>query len=73
VENTREEFERLYPEAHDKLITHCLVFISSLGVSTGSCNEFCEFQKGEERQGARYLWLMFAYLIALDEEKEGLL
>lgn len=42
-------------------------FLRELGVKTGGCCEFKEFKPGEQRQGARYLWLMFAYEVALSE------
>jgi hypothetical protein len=42
-------------------------FLEELGVNTGDLFEFIEFDAGEERQGARYLWLMFAYQVALSE------
>lgn len=42
-------------------------FLYELGVDTGGCFEFFEFEPGEKRQGARYLWLMFAYEVALSE------
>ena len=45
------------------------VFIDSLGCSRRSLFEFNEFERGPERQGARYLWLKFAALVA---ESEGL-
>jgi hypothetical protein len=48
-------------------------FLHNLGVVAYSMSEFNEFEAGEQRQGARYLWLMFAYLVALDEEEQGLL
>ena len=42
-------------------------FLEELGVNTDGFYEFNEFDAGEERQGARYLWLMFAYQVALSE------
>jgi len=42
-------------------------FLEEFGVNTNSFCEFDEFVPGEERQGARYLWLMFAYQVALSE------
>ena len=42
-------------------------FLRQLGVNTGGYCEFKEFEPGEKRQGARYLWLMFAYEVALSE------
>ena len=38
-----------------------------LGVSTSSKIEFAEFKRGAERQGARYLWLHFAALVAEED------
>jgi hypothetical protein len=42
-------------------------FLEDLGVNGFSATEFRKFKRGEIRQGARYLWLMFAYQVALDE------
>lgn len=42
-------------------------FLHELGVNINGFYEFDEFVPGEERQGARYLWLMFAYEVALSE------
>lgn len=42
-------------------------FLYELGVNTAGRCEFKEFEPGEQRQGARYLWLMFAYEVALSE------
>jgi hypothetical protein len=39
-----------------------------LGVDCSSMDQFAEFKQGETRQGARYLWLDFARLVA---ESEG--
>ena len=47
----------------------CAEFLYDLGVSCMSTSEFDEFPEGRERQGARYLWLKFAALVA---ESEGL-
>lgn len=44
-----------------------LAFLESLGVETDSLFQFKEFRSGSERQGARYLWLDFARLVAEDE------
>lgn len=46
-------------------------FLCSLGVDCGSDKQFAGFGSHVDTQGARYLWLMFAYLVALDEEKAG--
>ena len=42
-------------------------FLQTLGVSLDSPSEFDEFPEGEIRQGARFLWLDFAALVAEDE------
>jgi hypothetical protein len=47
----------------------CHDFLVSLGVDCESIEQFDEFDPGMERQGARYLWLDFARLVA---EEEGL-
>ena len=39
-------------------------FLESLGVDVGGETEFDEFEFGEVRQGARFLWLDFAALYA---------
>lgn len=44
-------------------------FVESLGVDTGSFVEFLEFVAGPERQGARFLFLTFAAMVA---ESEGI-
>lgn len=45
-------------------------FLRELGVDCGCLGEFREFKPGAEQQGARYLWLMFAYLVAKEEESK---
>jgi hypothetical protein len=42
-------------------------FLETLGVDSCSSEQFEEFERGPERQGARYLWLDFARLVAEDE------
>lgn len=42
-------------------------FLASLGVDPDAGWLFDEFPEGEVRQGARYLWLMFAYEVAKSE------
>ena len=42
-------------------------FLESLGVDSESASAFLEFETGEQRQGARYLWLMFAHEVAKSE------
>ena len=44
-------------------------FISSLGLVNSCHQQFGEFEDDEQCQGARYLWLKFAALVA---EEEGL-
>lgn len=44
-------------------------FLADLGCPTASLSAFSDFANGPERQGARYLWLIFAAMIA---EEEGL-
>ena len=44
-------------------------FVKNMGVCVASASEFDEFPTVAERQGARYLWLKFAALVA---ESEGL-
>ena len=46
---------------------YALGFLHSLGVDATRGDEFREFRCGEHRQGARYLWLMFAYEVAKSE------
>lgn len=41
-------------------------FLTKLGCNINSCSQFDEFASGEERQGARFLWLHFAALVAED-------
>ena len=42
-------------------------FSALLGLDCNSLVAFDEFEYGAERQGARYLWLDFARLVAEDE------
>lgn len=42
-------------------------FLKKMGLRTYSNIEFAEFKNTEEAQGARYLWLKFAALVAEDE------
>jgi len=44
-----------------------LDFLVELGCPTSSGESFDEFRKGGQRQGARFLWLDFAALVAEDE------
>jgi hypothetical protein len=41
-------------------------FLRSLGCDTGSTG-FYGFERGQERQGARYMWLLLAMHVAEDE------
>lgn len=43
---------------------HAIPFLESLGWDEES---FYQFENGRQRQGARYLWLDFARLVAEDE------
>lgn len=45
------------------------MFVKSLGCNPGSGDDFDEFPEGPERQGARFLWLHFAALVAEDMGK----
>lgn len=45
----------------------CRDFFMELGLNPSSLSAFDEFQEGEEQQGARYLWLMFAYTYAKEQ------
>ena len=45
----------------------CSQFLAELGVDCESIEQFDEFEPGEVRQGARYLWLDFARLVAVSE------
>ena len=40
--------------------------LREMGVDTGSMDEFDEFEREAERQGARYAWLMFVYDLAIE-------
>lgn len=42
-------------------------FLKEMGIRTFSSLEFSEFKSAKEIQGARYLWLKFAALVAEDE------
>lgn len=42
-------------------------FLRGLGVNKWSAQEFSGFKRRSERQGARFLWLHFAALVAEDE------
>lgn len=42
-------------------------FLEELGCPVTTAISFFDFPEGPQRQGARYLWLMFAYLVAKDE------
>lgn len=44
-------------------------FLSSLGLDINRCNQFNDFAYGTKRQGARFLWLHFAALVAEDMGK----
>lgn len=44
-------------------------FLVDLGVDIHSGDVYFEFEAGPERQGARFLWLLFAAEVAKDEER----
>lgn len=44
-------------------------FCQSLGLNSYSLSAFNEFESGPKRQGARFLWLHFAALVAEDMGK----
>lgn len=46
-----------------------LCFVQELGVDPDGIQQFDEFNYGQESQGARYLWLKFAALVAESEGK----
>lgn len=50
-----------------KATDKAVAFLRELGVYVHGFGEFDEFEAGEERQGARFLWLDFAALVAEDE------
>ena len=39
-------------------------YLEEFGLNPDGTHEFCEFASGEERQGARFLWLHFAALVS---------
>lgn len=51
----------------DPCVSKALAYLQELGVIPKEYGQFDEFSSYEEQQGARYLWLMFAYQVALDE------
>jgi hypothetical protein len=61
----------------DPLFDRTMDFLRELGVNTEAYDQFGEFEvkksywneSTEKAQGARYLWLMFAYLVARSERK----
>lgn len=48
-------------------IAAAIDFLASLGVNPNSGGQFLELESGEPKQGARFLWLDFAALVAEDE------
>lgn len=51
----------------DPCVSKALTYLQEFGVIPKEYGQFDEFSSYEEQQGARYLWLMFAYQVALDE------
>ena len=51
----------------DPCVSKALAYLKEFGVNPQKSGQFDEFSSYEEQQGARYLWLMFAYQVALDE------
>ena len=51
----------------DPDVSKALAYLQEFGVIPKEYGQFDEFSSYEEHQGARYLWLMFAYQVALDE------
>lgn len=45
-------------------------FLRSCGCSAGSTTLLLDFDAGKERQGVRYMWLLFAMHLAEDEDLE---
>jgi hypothetical protein len=67
----------VFSDYDDPLHRRTMDFLRELGCNTKGHNEFKQFEKQEggwrsatkKAQGARYLWLMFAYLVARSERK----
>ena len=51
----------------DPDVSKALAYLQEFGVIPKEYGQFDEFSSYEEHQGARYLWLMFAYEVALSE------
>lgn len=51
----------------DPDVSKALAYLQEFGVDPRRTGQFDEFESYEEIQGARYLWLMFAYQVAIDE------
>ena len=51
----------------DPDVSKALAYLQEFGVDPRRTGQFDEFESDEEIQGARYLWLMFAYEVALSE------
>lgn len=45
-------------------------FLKGLGCPVGGTRVFDTFESGSARQGVRYMWLLLAYHVALDEGLE---
>jgi hypothetical protein len=67
--NTGELYSCIAVElaAGGKQVADAHRFLASMGVDVQGYGQFSEFAAGSERQGARYLWLMFAYEVAKSE------
>ena len=51
----------------DLLVVYAIDFAEKCGVNCHWTRQFDEFEYGEERQGARFMWLEMLALIAEDE------
>jgi hypothetical protein len=47
-----------------------VAFLRELGCAVGSTKVFDRYERGEERQGVRYMWLLLAMHVAEDERIE---
>jgi hypothetical protein len=64
--------EQAVRQAPDVSLFVVYEFLQKLGVGIRSIREFREFESvPENAQGARFLWLHFAALVAEDMEKRG--
>ena len=51
----------------DPDVSKALAYLQEFGIDPCRFGQFDKFESDEETQGARYLWLMFAYQVALSE------